>query len=75
MRTGTYQRTAAGVLEVVAMSVATRFHAAMRSAAYWSTWILLEAYGPAEQGEEDDPIQRLKRKHGRPISPDWRSRR
>lgn len=68
MSTGTHQRVLAGVLEVEVMSVLTRIHSAMRSVAYWSTWFLLEAYGPAEQSDDGDPIQQLRRRYGKPIT-------
>jgi hypothetical protein len=36
------------------------------SVAYWTQFVLLSAYGPASQSEFSDPVQRLRRKYGRP---------
>jgi hypothetical protein len=38
------------------------------SIAYWVQYALLSTYGTADQSEEADPVQRLKRKYGRPES-------
>jgi hypothetical protein len=36
--------------------------------AYWSQWLLLSLFGPAQQDSASDPIEQLKRKYGRPSS-------
>jgi len=36
------------------------------SLAYWVQFAALSIYGPAAQSESADPIERLKRKYGRP---------
>lgn len=37
-------------------------------AAYWSQRLLLDVYGPATQGRDRNPVERLKRDYGRPPS-------
>jgi hypothetical protein len=35
------------------------------AAGYWSKWLALNVFGPAQQDEEHDPVARLKRTYGR----------
>lgn len=57
------------------MTMSTQFQSVMHSAAYWIQLALLEAFGPAQQSDESDPIMGLKRKYGRPITPSWQRKR
>lgn len=47
------------------MSLTNRMKAAVDRVQYGIKWLLLSAYGPADQDPSIDPIQKLKREHGR----------
>ena len=40
--------------------------AAWETLAYWTQYALLSVYGAGQQSRQDDPIERLRRKYGRP---------
>jgi hypothetical protein len=37
----------------------------MRNISYWTQYVLLTFFGPAQQSDEKDPIAILKRKYGK----------
>lgn len=47
------------------MSLMTRAKAAADWCVYGSKWLLINLYGPATQDPSVDPVERLKREHGR----------
>jgi hypothetical protein len=41
------------------------FRGGFRNISYWTQYVLLTFFGPAQQSEETDPIAILKRKYGK----------
>ncbi len=41
------------------------FRGGFRNISYWTQYVLLTFFGPAQQSEESDPIAVLKRKYGK----------
>ena len=51
--------------EVIDMAIHDPLHKVGDSVAYWAQWIALQLWGPATQDSSVDPIEELKRRHGR----------
>lgn len=41
------------------------FRNGLRNISYWTQFLLLSVFGPAQQSKESDPIEILKRKYGK----------